>query len=131
MFDSSCLKEGKFANEKMGEGEVELLFVFRSINGDDEIENHVLYEIRKEVSHILELSEFGETFEVDSDKFANVFAIPIIDSYYQLIRELNITYHLPFPLENGNLIMLIDHIEQLRMRAEENNVVLIFRITFT
>lgn len=86
--------------------DITLSFSFISRNPDGELENHDIYAIRRAVARAMEFSEFGRVLELQDDKFANIFARPVIDEYNRN-HELYISYLFPFPPLHGNIAFLI------------------------
>lgn len=99
------------------------------------LENNVQYEIRREVSRVLHHYNFGDSVEIENDKFVNTFLVPTQDRYYEIENDLFISFTIDdLRIENqGNLAgFLIEGIPQLQfwIRTRYLNVLLIPRVTY-
>lgn len=83
--------------------------------------NHQLYEIRHEVSRVMEEAGFGAVMENGPEHFANTWAVPIDDVYLQPENHLFIAFSWRAPLIHGNLTSLVTHgIARLTEFVREN-----------
>ena len=99
------------------------------------IENNILYELRREVARTFQNYGFGEIIEIENDKFANTFAIPVTDRYYEVEQDLFISFRIENPREinHGDLAGLLLHgIPDLQFwtRTRYLNMLLIPRINY-
>ena len=96
------------------------------------LSNHEIFAIRREIANIMEFSEFGRVTEIDVDKFANVFATPTTDAYFQPENELFVSYSFNFPLEHGNIpVLIMQGFPRLKQIIEEQlNLEVISRVVF-
>ena len=85
-------------------------FLYRT---HDPIENHVVYNIRKDIANMMRDCEFGEVLEQDESKFINEYAIPTTDDLFIPENDLFISFAFELPLRHGNLArLLVEEIPQ-------------------
>ena len=79
---------------------IELSFTF--CNEDHtQLSNELVRNIRRYVAETLQNCGFGAVQETASGKFDNLHAVPINDQYYDMERELFISYVWWYPIQEG------------------------------
>ena len=89
-------------------GEFEIHFDFFINQGDDpvEIPDDVKNQLRREVATIFEEAHFGALMETDNH-YANVYAVPVTDTYFREEGRLHIGFHFIYPLAHGDIGKLL------------------------
>ena len=77
-------------------------------NNDDDIPNHILYELRRHIASTFEASRFGRVLNHENNKFQNEHLVPIIDDYYEDEKLFTTYYSIPIPFQNGDFHELIE-----------------------
>lgn len=76
-------------------------FIFHGGKGN-RLSDALMYDIRREVSRLLQICEFGASMENGNRGFDNQYAVPSIDQYDPQSDELHISYYWAFPLVPGH-----------------------------
>ena len=56
------------------------------------LNNNVIFDLRRELSHMMERCGFGDVISLEEERFANVEIAPVEDAYYDDTQELVICY---------------------------------------
>ena len=87
---------------------IDLNFLFHDHDHPDRVfSNNQLYEIRREVSRMMEEAGFGAQMENGPEKFGNTWAIPIDDTFFLPENHLFIAFTWRAPLAHGDLTTLV------------------------
>ena len=87
---------------------IDLNFMFFDRNNPDRpFSNQQLFEIRREVSRIMENAGFGASLDNGADKFANTWAMPVDDTYFIPENRLFIAFTWRAPLVHGSISHLV------------------------
>lgn len=103
-------------------------FIFEGTK-DHVLSDAIVYNLRREVSRMLEQSDFGDSIENHDKGFDNSFAVPAIDEFIANRDELRISYMWLFPLTSpGDLWHLQSvSVPELHAFAENLNIKFTFR----
>lgn len=106
--------------------QLEINFMFFRVDHSP-LDNDFIFKKRREIAQMFENCGFGEIVENGENKFANTFAIPITDEYFEPENDLYIAYSLVIPCLHGEMQqLLMNGIPELY--RDVNNIDLPFRL---